>query len=134
MDNKIKHLEFIQTIINRMANNSFLLKGWSLTLVSALFVFAIKDKNFIYIIITCLPILVFWLLDGYFLWQERLFKSLYDDVCKKNNSQINFSMRDKDKFCSGKNTWVRSIFSTTLKIFYLSLLVFALLLMLFIYV
>ena len=31
MDNKIKHLEMIEAIIERMANNSFLLKGWAIT-------------------------------------------------------------------------------------------------------
>jgi hypothetical protein len=35
MGDKIKHLEMIQAVISRLANNSFLLKGWSITLVSA---------------------------------------------------------------------------------------------------
>ena len=34
MENKIKYLEMIQSVINRMANNSFCLKGWTVTLVS----------------------------------------------------------------------------------------------------
>ena len=37
MDAKLKHLEMIQGVINRMANCSFLLKGWSVTLIAALF-------------------------------------------------------------------------------------------------
>jgi len=36
MEAKLKHLEMIQDVIKRMASNSFLLKGWSLTLVVAL--------------------------------------------------------------------------------------------------
>jgi len=32
-----KHLELIQAVITRMAGNSFLIRGWSVTLVSALF-------------------------------------------------------------------------------------------------
>lgn len=133
MENKLKHLEFIETAINRMTTNSFLLKGWTLTLVSALFIFTVRDSNFLYIVIICFPILIFWLLDGYFLWQERLFKGLYDDVRKKDENQINFSMRDKNKFCGGRNTWVRSTFSTTLLIFYLYLLIFTLSILLIIY-
>ena len=35
MEKKIKHLEMIQAVIVRMGNNSFLLKGWSVTLISA---------------------------------------------------------------------------------------------------
>ena len=34
---KLKHLEFIQGIITRMANNSFMLKGWAVTLVAGIF-------------------------------------------------------------------------------------------------
>jgi hypothetical protein len=33
---KEKHLELIQAVISRMAGNSFLLKGWSVTLAAAL--------------------------------------------------------------------------------------------------
>ena len=37
MENKLKHLQMIQGIINRMASNSFALKGWSVTLVAGIF-------------------------------------------------------------------------------------------------
>jgi len=122
MEKKLKHLEFIQIIINRMANNSFLLKGWSVTLLTALFAVGIKELNYLYLVLGCVPVLIFWLLDGFFLWKERLFKDLYDEVRIKEDNQIDFSM-DTKELCKGKSTWVRSIFSTTLLIFYLSLLV-----------
>ena len=35
MDRKIKHLEFIQGTINRLASDSFRMKGWSVVLVAA---------------------------------------------------------------------------------------------------
>ncbi len=38
MDAKLKHLEFIQGVINRLASASFKMKGWSVVLVSALLV------------------------------------------------------------------------------------------------
>lgn len=44
MENKTTHLQFIQEVIKRLASNSFLVKGWSVTLVSALFVLSSKDK------------------------------------------------------------------------------------------
>jgi hypothetical protein len=37
MENKIKHLEFIQSTVGRMASNLFLLKGWTITLIAAVF-------------------------------------------------------------------------------------------------
>ena len=45
MEKKLKHLEFIQKTIERMAKNSFLLKGWSLTLTTALIAISVKEKN-----------------------------------------------------------------------------------------
>ncbi len=132
MENKLKHLEFIQSAINRMAGYSFLLKGWTVTLVVGLFVLMGKDPNLTHIFI-CFPILVFWLLDGYFLSRERLFRVLYDKVRKRKSSQIDFSMdvenlRSKK---SKKNSWLWSIFSTTLFVFYFSLLVIVLLIIIF---
>jgi len=35
-ENEIKHLEFIQTNIARMGQNSFQMKGWAITIVTAL--------------------------------------------------------------------------------------------------
>ena len=39
MDKKLKHLEMVQGVINRMASNSFMLKGWAVTLVAGIFAF-----------------------------------------------------------------------------------------------
>ncbi len=61
MENKQKHLEFIQTTINRMANNSFLIKGWTVTVVAALFAISIKDSKKAYICIAYFPVLAFWI-------------------------------------------------------------------------
>ena len=48
MENKLKHLEMIQGIINRMASNSFALKGWSVTLVAGIFALSSKDAKKLY--------------------------------------------------------------------------------------
>ena len=117
MDMKLKHLEFIQAAISRMAGNAFLLKGWSVTLAAALFALSAKDANPKLIAIAYFPILVFWVLDGYFLSQERLFRALFDKVRKTPESDIDFSM-DTREFNTGRNTWVRSALSTTPVIFY----------------
>jgi hypothetical protein len=64
-----KHLELIQGIINRMAGNSFKLKGWSVVLVSALFALGVSDANDDFVLLAFLPAIAFWVLDGYFLLQ-----------------------------------------------------------------
>lgn len=113
---KLKHLEFIQATIERMSRNSFLIKGWGLTLITALVAVAETNSNVSYIFIAYSTIIIFWILDGYFLSQERLFRALYEDVRKKE--KIDFSM-SVSKLCDGDNTWLKSIFSNTLIIFYL---------------
>ena len=45
MDAKIAHLQMILGVVNRMAGNSFMVKGWSVTLVAALFALAAADTN-----------------------------------------------------------------------------------------
>lgn len=92
MDAKLKHLEMIQGIINRMGSNSFMLKSWVVVIVSALFALSAKDANGTFIIVAFLPAIVLWGLDGYYLRRERLFRELYMDVAAKQEAEIDFSM------------------------------------------
>lgn len=117
MENKRKHLEFIQLVITRMNVNSFLLKGWSVTLVAALFAFAAKDSNVDYVLITYISTPIFWLLDAYYLSLERQYRGLYNSVKKKNEENIDFNMNAKP-FDKGKDSWLSSIFSVTVLLFY----------------
>ncbi len=56
---------------------------------------------------------VFWGLDGYFLWQERLFRALYDHVRVLAEDQVDFSM-DVSSFKTGRaRTWPGAMFSRT---------------------
>ena len=80
MENKLKYLEFIQNIINRMSSNSFALKGWSVTLIAGIFALAAKDVNQVYFLIAYVPIVTFWGLDSYYLKEERIFRYLYDQA------------------------------------------------------
>ena len=116
-DQKQKHLEMIQSVTTRMATNSFMIKGWSITLVSALFALAAKDADNRYVLISYFPIAMFWFLDGYFLFQERAFRKLYDLVRMNQSSTSDFSM-DTSNLNTGDATWSASIISRTLRIFY----------------
>jgi len=117
MEKKFKHLEFIQAIITRMANNSFMLKGWSVVLVSALFALSAKDRSLYFIYLAYFPAIAFWILDGYFLWQERLFRALYDGVRVKEEEAIDFSM-NITPYLGKIDSWRKVMFSDTLKIFH----------------
>lgn len=121
MSNKEKHLDYIQAAINRMASNLFFLKGWSVTLVAGLFALAAKDTDRLYMLLAYYPLLIFWLLDGYFLSQERRFRSLYDHVRLQAESDIDFSMDTAPFKATFRNSWPGATLSRTLLIYYLGL-------------
>ena len=91
-ETKIAHLQMIQAAITRMAVNSFMVKGWTVTLVAALFALAAADANRRFVFVAYLPAVMFWVLDAYFLRQERLFRKLYDQVREAKDGAIDFSM------------------------------------------
>lgn len=116
-EDRRKHLELLQGVINRMSNNSFLLKGWSVVLVSGLFALAAKDANPRFAMVAYLPAIAFWGLDGYFLCQERLFRRLYDQVRQKAPGTTDYSMSTRavrDERC----TWWSAVRSLTLSVFH----------------
>lgn len=122
---KIRYLEMIQGIINRMAGNSFALKGWAVTLISGIFVLAGKDTDKMYFLVAYIPVVVFWFLDAYYLLQERLYRALYEKVRRINNEKdIDFSLKaTSNEFESDKNCFCSCLFSKTILGFYAPLAV-----------
>jgi len=107
----------IQGVINRLSHNSFLLKGWSVVLISAMFALAAGSSQLYFIYLAYFPLIVFWVLDAYFLWQERLFRALYDRVRALREDQIDFSM-DTTAVKSDVKAWPEVLFSLTLLLFH----------------
>jgi hypothetical protein len=128
MDGKervIKHLEITQGVINRLANNSFLIKGWSMAILAAamLFLARVESVNSVYLTLSfAIPVISFWILDGYFLWQERLFRGIYNDIRVLDDSD--FKMDIPAQLKKSKSKWRNATFSTTLNIFYFTELSF----------
>ena len=119
---KFKHLDYIQAIISRMGQNSFSLKGFTGAVIVALFGLIEKnDLSLKFMIMVFIVIIMFWYLDGYFLYQERLYRQLYNQVSKMKEKDINFQM-DISKFTK-EIKLRRAMFSKTLIVFYLSILV-----------
>jgi hypothetical protein len=122
MESKLKHLEFIQSVINRMASNSFFIKGWSLTLVSAVLVLAAKDGDPAVVPVAYVPVLVFWFLDAYFLRQEKIFRKMYDEVRTKAEQDIDFDLNPY-RFADAVDGYFKVFFSITLRFFHGALLI-----------
>ena len=115
----IEHLKLIQAVIDRLGRTSLWAKTWSLLLiVVGLTVIAIHYVHRPYFSLILIPfVLGFWILDGYFLWQERLFRKVYDEVRVQSDSDFQMNpLKHRDK---PKCSWLSAIFSVTLVIFYL---------------
>lgn len=78
------HLQFIQNVITRMNVNSFQVKTWTVSIIVALVALAVNSKNYMYILISVVPTILFGTLDSYYLQQERKFRGLYKDVVLGN--------------------------------------------------
>lgn len=122
LDNKNKHLEFIQNVISRMAGNSFMLKGWAVTLIAGIFVLAGKDTDTLYFLLAYIPVIMFWILDAYYVFQERLYRSLYDRVRQTDVENIDFSLEASPEELKNKeNRFCKCFFSKTEILFYVPL-------------
>ncbi len=106
------HLEMIQGVIERHARNSFLLKGWSLTLVAAVFLLAVRgEEPRLAMAVGLLPALVFWGLDAYYLRHERAFRALFNHV-RTTPSGDRFNM-DARPFRASVPSWRRTLCTTS---------------------
>ena len=117
---KEKHLELIENVISRMGNCSFVIKGWVITIIAAVFGLAAKDSDIKFIIIAYVIIPCFWFLDAFYLSKEKQYRDLYDKF--RLSKKTKFSM-ELDEFNKEKNTWCNCIFSKTLMLFYIPLII-----------
>lgn len=60
MNLKIKHLEMIEAVAERMAKNSFTIKGWTMGLVSIVGVLASQNSDKRFLLVILLPAIIFW--------------------------------------------------------------------------
>ncbi|USR89652.1 hypothetical protein NEA10_12260 [Phormidium yuhuli AB48] len=77
------HLGILQDIVSRMASNSVSCKTWCITLVSAILVVIANNTEPNYAWIALLPVLLFGILDAYYLAQERNFRTSYNRFVAK---------------------------------------------------
>lgn len=121
----VKHLEFIQGVVNRLGRNSVLLKGWSMTVLVAgsLLMVRLRPDEPLLALTLLLPVIGFWLLDAYFLWQERLFRDEYNRV--RDQDKTDFAMNPMQHRNKPKRSWSSTFFSVTLVLFYVMEIAFA---------
>lgn len=116
-EDKRKHLEFIQGVINRMASNSFLFKGWSITIIAGIAAFSAKDSRPVLMIVPIVATLLFWGVDAYYLMLERAFRNIYKDVAAKPATNIDYSLIPNAQDIKPV-AWIKTLGRPILYIFY----------------
>ena len=130
-DNTIKHLEFIQSTINRMSSNSFSMKGWMIAIIAALLALYVDSapNNEVFLLLASCATILFWFIDSYYLYIEMHYRDLYEDIITQSRDIIPFDMsiknyRSKRKFfeamfCSVSTTPLYGVITITLLSFYI---------------
>lgn len=122
-----KHLEFAQNVVTRMAQNSYLLKGWTITLVAATFVLSLSVTSAWLLAIALIPTVAFSMLDAYYLQQERLFRKLYDHVRQSPDEVEAFALNPRPYLTEEKDKIENIMRSVSITLFYGPVLVLVLL-------
>lgn len=125
MDKDVLHkeIDLIQGVVSRMATNSFYLKGWMISLVSVILALTkdtIVATEIAYFNFTlCLPVLMFWYLDAFFLHKERCYRKLYEWVIqnRKETDEHLYSL-NYSRFEGQVDNVFKTMFSKTLLPFY----------------
>lgn len=130
-DQEAQHRFFVHNTINRLNNNSFQIKAIMITIVGAFIAIYASTSKDIFFVIPCPLIFIFWLLDSYYLQQEKKFRGIYNDICdlvpknEKKTKQL-FEINPKI-YKGGKYNFFRSMFSLSFMLLYLALILLLLL-------
>lgn len=123
MDKEILHkeIDLIQACITRMANNSFLLKGWSITIIAVVLALADKAGNpALLSAILLIPLLSFWYLDAFFLRTEKMYRKMYEWIIVNRPNKIKEHLYDLNphRFSNEVDSNWKVMWSVTLRYFY----------------
>jgi len=116
-----KEIDLIQACIKRMANNSFLLKGWTISLVAVVMALMKDNCNTYFLcLILLIPIVSFWYLDAFFLRTEKMYRKLYEWVLSARPNGIDEKLYDLNplRFKDEIESIFKVMLTITLKVFY----------------
>ncbi len=116
-----KEIDLIQGCINRMANNSFLVKGWALGVfagVTAITKGANLNSTILFICTTIVPFVCFWILDAFFLQAEKKYRKMYAERLEMRKNEDDNHLYELDPKSYKVDCIFKIMWSTTLSVFY----------------
>jgi hypothetical protein len=105
-----KEIDLIQGCITRMAHNSFLIKGWAVSIVAVVLALVEKAINPAMLgVVLLIPLISFWYLDAFFLYTEKLYRKLYEWVIKERLDENSNKLYDLNPHRFKKQLKVRKL-------------------------
>lgn len=108
-----KSLELLQGIIGRLSTHGFLLKGWAVTLVTALLTFSGATGQERLATLALVPTVIFWALDAYLLAREHQYRRIFNLTRQGQQDAFDFQL---EALTAG--TWALSAFRPAMLVFY----------------
>ena len=119
-EKKIAYLQMIEGVIDRMGNNSAILKGFAATVIAVSQLYHLLKYQGYVLIIAVLPVLLFCFLDTMYLQLESKHRLLYNKV-RLEQTELDFCMNvmhSKDELKKGKATFCQTLKSWSIWGFY----------------
>lgn len=120
-----KEIDLIQNCIQRMSNNSFLIKGWLITIIAGVVTLSHENMNVSIFLILVFATIIFWGLDAFFLQTEKKYRKMYTwmlEQRKLNSRELQYDLEPK-RFDNQVESVFKIMFSPTLAGFYLCVLI-----------
>ena len=116
-----KEIDLIQECIKRMASNSFLLKGWAISIIAVILALAGNTADPIFLSsLALIPLISFWYLDAFFLKTEKMYRKMYEWVLEKRKADDTTYLYDLNphRFRNEVDSTWGVMWSITLRWFY----------------
>lgn len=120
-----KEIDLVQSCINRMAQNSFMIKGWAFAILAALVALTSDTISKTALCVVAITIIIcLWILDAFFLKTEKMYRKKYDWILAerpKGNREYLYNLNPTVPKEAVQNTmsWIRTMFTKTLTPFYI---------------
>ena len=119
-EDKRAYLQMIQESICRMSTISAIFKGFAATIVAGISLISYNTVNEWVLLLSFIPVISFFVLDLYYLKQERKFRLLYKQVAR-GDKPIDFSMalpNSSLEIIEAKATIIECLKSPSIYLFY----------------
>lgn len=123
-EEQISYLNLIQEPISRMSTTSAIFKGFSATVATGLAMITYSETNTIILALSFVPVLLFAVLDVYYLMTERKFRFLYNQV-REGKHIIDFEMKltkNRDEIRIAKARIIDCVLSPSILFFYIPMI------------